>query len=213
MAVSNLQTLRQVTLRGEIIGSDMLVTEYELLPGCVPSKCGARLALWASAEPLWATEPLETFRLKGDDMNGECLLTGIHLQETHYTVGMVTGKSPQALGSVITFSPGSSAGISTPVGMDVQQSGADALVVTVRGLLGNIPNSYQNWLGLWEGEIVPHEKEGCLVRVPVKSRQSNFTQLMGSLPLKFDSPYTVVYGVGPNWTDIAAALTFQTESY
>lgn len=207
------QALRQVSLSGEIIGSDMLVTEYELLAGLSPSVCDARLVLWASAEPLWSTAPLETFHLSGDGLNGERLLTGVRLQETHYTVAMMTGKSQQSLVSAITFKPGSSAGTATPIDLKLKQSGPDALVVTVNGLMGNIPGSYQNWFGLWEGDNVPHQKKGCLLRVPAKAKQSTFTQLLGAIPLKFDSLYTLAYGVGPNWTDIAATLTFQSETY
>jgi hypothetical protein len=200
-------------MHGEIIGPDMLVTEYEFLPGGDPSARDARLVLWASEEPLWFAEPLETFPIQGADMNGECLLSGIHLQETHYTVGLIIGESPQAIASVMTFSPGRSGGTATSVGIQLQQSGPDALAVTVDGLLGNVPGNQQNWFGIWEGDLVPGGKEGCLARIPAKSRQSTFTQLIDSLPLKFDSLYTIAYGVGPDWTDIAATLTFLTEPY
>mgnify|MGYP000380348637 CR=1 FL=1 len=207
------QVLRQIQLHGEIIGPNILVAEYQLLSANVVSEVEGTLVLWGAAEPLWLDEPLKCYPLVDRLIYGECLLNGIKLSETHYTVGLKVGKVPQAIGSILSFCPGNSQGQNTSINLQLQEFGVDSLIVTVSGLLGNIPRRYQNWLGLWEGDPPLYKKEGCICRVAVNSLQSTFTQQLRGIPLKFNSLYTIAYGVGPNWENVAATLTFKTEPY
>lgn len=212
-SASDTSMLRRCILNGEIIGSDLFVTEYELQPGRAPSERKDAVLLWASSAPMWAAEPLCRFPLEGVESTGECVLGGIALQNTQYIAALASGGRPTALQGTLAFLPGAAVGQPLSIDMSVRQSGPDVLNVSVNGLPGNNPEQYGNWFGLWEGECVSDDGSGCLFRAAAKSRQADFTAQLGPLPLKFDSLYTLVYAVGPEWFDVATALTFRTTSY
>ncbi len=207
------ETLRQILLTGEIITSNIIFAEYNLLPGCKPVSHDCYLSVWKSIMPLWNIEPIRKQSLINDDNSGELALSYLRLQQTSYVIAISTSSDPNSLAAMVSFLPGSEKGVSTSVSLKLEESGTDFVRVFVSTLTGNIPVQNNNWIGICPGENIPWDGNGVIGHTLIKSKQSSFIQTISNIKLQFNTLYTLVYGVGESWNDIAATVTFTTNDY
>ena len=213
MAKSSSQITQEYSLYGQVISRESIFVSYTFIAGIFPQQNGAQIAIWSSTNPLWDSPPTKMFPINNNESSGEIILEGLQVQGIDYTLALLVGPSARMITALSSFKPGTTVGRSSALIIDVVQTGPDALRVSAKTPSGNVPSNNENWIGIWEGEANYLNSHCCLQRTPVVSLRSSFTEMISNLPLKFDSVYTLAYGVGPDWNQIGATSTFKTAPY
>ncbi|GEM_PF-4107861 len=197
----------------QVVDRESIFVSYCFPTGINPIENESQILMWPASEVLWGITPFKSFPITSNDSNGERILNDLQLQETSYTLALTASSDQQSIVALSRFLPGTVNGIPSTVQIKVQQTGADVLSISVITPTGNIPVKNSNWIGIWEGAITSYSKDTCLQYFYVNSRQSAFTETIGKLPLKYNTLYTVVYGVGSSRADIGATTTLITTVY
>jgi len=78
---------------------------------------------------------------------------------------------------------------------------------------GNIPSTNKNWVGIWPGSVVSYNGNNVLYRQEVRSDFNTGQICIQGFAFTIDTTYTIAYATGPDWSDIAATVTFTTQGY
>ena len=209
--IASLVTLKNFEIEAATQPSDdSLIVSYRSIDGNRPHTFGNTVALWDVTMPDPEFDhPLTTADIETDANRGSILikhdLQGIDYLVT-YQVGALTTMCAQlrlSLSLTAMSAPPNS------ITMSVEQLTDTSITLRYDTLGGYLPQTYNNWVGIWSGfpnpfragtpagrAEVPNATEG-LVPIPNISIEPTFN-------------YTVVYHMGNSekGTDVGAALSF-----
>ncbi len=100
--------------------------------------------------------------------------------------------------------------VPTFVNLQILELTTSSVKVLYNTLSGYLPATYKNWLGVWQGQAIPYD-------APTSLQQANITQdfnqgivVLDNLTFSEYFTYTLIYFTGPDRTNAAALLYFNT---
>ena len=203
---------RKNSLAATLVAPSLVAALYDTLPGNQPVAFGNVIAIWQGTAVQWGEKPLTMQAIIKNDQEGDQVVP-FSATQPPYTVAYGTSASGTAYCATVLITAIGMPGSPFASGLDLTFVGNDSLVASFSTPEGNQPHAYENWLGLWDGKVATYDRSNQIKRVSIDPNVSSDYQFMNDLTLTIDTVYTLGYGCGPKDTDLAATLTFKTESF
>jgi hypothetical protein len=182
---------------------------YEGLPANTPKTNNNFVAIWAASMIPWTKAPMKQQPVDLDNEDGALTLTGISIGATTYVVGYGVGPDVTSICASAVFSLAAlAAGPPSSVSIGVASITTESLAVRYRTLAGYLPQKYGNWIGLWPGYASPYNPSEPLAKALIGSSASEGTALFNNLSISADSDYTLIYFMGLDDYNTAAAMLY-----
>jgi hypothetical protein len=184
-----------------------VIVHYESLPGNLPHTYGNSVSLWTSTIPNIPGGLLASATISTDDQVGD-----VHIRHglgaNYYSVTYQTGPDTTMCAlAEVKLAKQRTVAPPTFVEMGIQNVSGAGIQILYNTLPGYLPNSYKNWIGLWQGFALPYNPTSPLARqsVPTDASQGSV-----KIPYAFGLyDYTLVYFAGPEPINAAAILYFK----
>ena len=144
-----------------------------------------------------------------NDADGYQTITNLDIASGPHVLGYTVGPTPDTVAAaIVLYIDGkSSPPFSTTIGLVAASS--NSVVVNYRTPYNYRPESYGNWIGLFDGGDAPFIRPSVPDRIVKVSGNAPEGELaLNGLELVRGRPYTLVYYTGPDPTEAACALTF-----
>lgn len=182
---------------------------YKGLPANTPNTNKNFVAIWAASMIPWTKAPLKRQSIDIDDENGSLTLTDLSIGATTYIVGYGVGPDTTSICASAAFNlTALLAGPPSSISITVASITTESLAVRYHTLAGYLPQKYGNWIGLWTGYASPYNPSEPLAKALIASPYSEGTALFSDLSISADSDYTLIYFVGPDDYNTAAAMLY-----
>ncbi len=204
----------ETIVSAKILNSDSIIVSYKSLPGNNPCDNDNWIGVWQGSMITQNSEPFISYKIELENSNGQLILDDLELQRKPYIVGYGVGKSINSICSTVQFTPQktpvNTEGNTFATSIQLLNYNANDLLLGYTTPPGNIPVENKNWIGLWPGDAPTFSRNNLLKRSKVTKRNNVSSQVLSNIILAYNSVYTVAYGMGDDYSDLAAMITFST---
>lgn len=196
-------------LRIDTVSSSSVVLRYETLAGNKPKSNGNMLLVAQGTHVPAGPSDISLYPVVLDDADGYQTITNLDFASGPYVLGYTVGPRLDTVASVIILYIDGRSSPPFPTTIGLVAANANSVLVNYRTSYKYRPESYGNWLGLFEGGDAPFIQPREAYRTMKVSGDAPEGELaFNGLELVRGRLYTLVYYTGPNRTEAACALTF-----
>jgi hypothetical protein len=204
--------LSQVAISIPAFSAQTITVAYQTLPANTPRTNANFVAVWESTMIPWTVAPLGTAKIPGDTQMGSVVIGNLSVQQKPYIVGYAVGPNITDICASSVIYVGGQNGPTMSCSIGISSITDDTIVVYYQCCNGYQPAKGKNWIGLWQGTVSPYYAPSPLASVTVTETADEGYVPMNNLGLTIQTPYTLIYFLGPNMTEAAAILNFTTGS-
>ncbi len=219
---------------------NVITVDYTCLPGNQPCTYGNWLGIWEGSQVSWNVRPVNYVEINNDSPIDSLPVYQRRAPNMSYVIGYGTGgkrehsggRGDEAQEGVEKSRPDHRPHVHfqtvcATIQVDASGAGSDlqatsvavlsfsnnTLLINYQTPVGNVPRDNHNWIGIWPGSSVSYDGSNVLRRDEVKSVYNQGEIVVENFPITVGTTYTVAYGTGKAWSDIAATFTFNTPAY
>ncbi len=208
----SVQSRVNCSVKVQNVTADTVTVAYRGLPGNRPQSYANQVAIWNSSVIPWGFEPLASMAIPMQTEQGTVALNNLVITNTNFVVGYSVGPDPESTCASARIGVDGSPAAESRTRLEIVGAEDDALVVRYHTLEGYQPAARGNWVGLWVGRVSPYAAPAPLARKAVATDSTDGTLTLGGLRLEEQTPYTLIYFLGPNLTEAGAMIVFQVQA-
>jgi hypothetical protein len=193
--------------------ADTVFVAYQGLPGNQPHCYQNFVAIWEATVIPWTVKPLTQMTIPEDRESGDVVIDRLTITKSSYIVGYGVGSEITTICASAQLHAGGLRAAPTFVQIGLNHVGTDSISINYQTLPGYLPHSYKNWIGLWQGYASPYDAPEPLAKACIPTDSSEGNLGINDVPMGINTTYTLIYFVGPERTEAAAILTFNTSDY
>lgn len=194
------------------ITADTVTVAFAGLPGNRPQTYANQVAIWNNSIIPWGFDPMGAMTIPLQTDQGTVALNNLVITATNFVVGYAVGQDLSTSCASARIAPDGSSPSQSHTQVDITRANTDTIVVRYHTLDGYQPASAHNWVGLWAGRVSPYSAPQALGRAAVTSDSTDGTVTLSGLHLQEQTPYTLIYFMGPELTEAGAMLVFQVQA-
>lgn len=186
---------------------------YETLPANQAGLNRNTLWLWAATEVPWRYPPLRMQRLPEDaPQSGSYVLEGLSITiDRAYIACYSVDTTPRQICACAHLSSTSDSTSSEWLHIELTGIDANSLSFNYTTLAGYLPQTYDNWFGLWKGAASPYNIfKPIATGQPVDDSSCNNASL-NKINFEIGQVYTLIYFTGKDPSQAAAMITFRVK--
>ena len=168
------------------------------------------VSVWPNSVIPWSMEPLARAPVLVDGEEGSLVLVGVPITAFSYVVGYAVGPRTADTCASAQLRPDGSLGVTDAVSLEISAIGSTSILLRYHTLAGYLPRSAGNWIGLWRGRASPYEPPRVVARLDIPDDVTDDQVQIAGVPLRVDTPYTLVYFMGPELSTAAVMIHFVT---
>jgi len=183
---------------------------YNTLANNQPNTYGNCVYIWQNPNQIpYGVPPLASFAIPGNTQNGSFSFGGLQVQIKSYVMGFAVGPNVSQICSTAYVPAAGTDWQYFQTMLNVQDLGTDSLTVNYSTPSGNMPQTNQNWVGLWQGDT-PSYSNPPAAKVNVDNNNAVGQAVINNYPFLRSTTYTVAYFMGSKQTMMASSYTFST---
>ncbi len=191
------------------------IVNYITPPANQPKTYGNHIYVWQTTnnEVPWPKAP-DGDTAVNTDSSTSTQLVGFDFEEKGYIMGYAVAPTKTAVCSTIYMPAGKqddpSAWLYSKLGLEVVYKGTNLVQVKYTGLPAYQPATNKNWIGIWQGGMVPYAGEP-MKAVNIANDNPSGYAIIDNIKLLIGTTYTLGYFMVPSATgrtSLAASATF-----
>ncbi len=183
---------------------------YSTLPANQSGINHNNLWIWRASEVPWKYKPMKLQPLPEDATQSGSYVLGelVISPQTAYTVCYSLGAEVSKICACGTLNTESDSIIYDFVNMNLTEANANSLAINYTTVTGFLPQTYKNWVGLWEGSASPYNSGAPMAIGRLKNDSNTGEVAINNLNLVAGRTYTLIYFLGEDQTTASVMIRF-----
>jgi len=190
------------------VSGTLIVYSYDSLPSNEPNSYQNTLFLWQNNAAIpYSTPPLDSIVIPGNSPNSGAPWTGLQIQNLEYVIGYAVGPNVSNICSWVSI-PASGPGTGGPTFQTTAittYTSAFTIVVHYETPAGNLPQTNQQWVGVWPGPLASYTVPPLAKAAAISDNNEGDLSIIYNFTA--GDQYTIAYFMGTDQTAMAATQT------